>query len=155
MLRAAAAVRSFFKFGDGLALTIVTLLVCGPVLLGLLMIFVEPLRDPRWLLSAAHDPGKYPYLVFYVLFFAQAVLSYRPSWDWDDQAWLTWFGLNRFANLCWALAVGIILCLAIVDALDVGSANKAVYAATALTTLSIVLSWRSRWKLSEVMDRVS
>lgn len=140
--------RRFPSFGDGLPMTTVTLLVCGPVLFGLALILFEPFRDPSWQRDFVVNPGKHALIYFWLLIFFHGVLTPNVvAPDGANEQQLATTGLKWISDMFWAMAVGIMVCLMVVvdeKAVATGRENVAAYVAFVITIISIVLRWRDR-----------
>ena len=140
--------RKFLSFGDGFPMTAVTLLVCGPVLFGLALIFFEPFRDPSWLRDFIVNPGKHPLFWAWVLMiFYDLFTTKLTSPEGEDESRLATTRLKWTADIWWAMSLGIFIGLAIiVDKETVGSGreNFAAYVAFGLAVISVALRWRDR-----------
>ena len=143
--------RRFLNFGDGFPMTVVTLLVCGPVLFGLALLAIEPMRDPAFFRDLLFNPARHPLFLIWFACVFHALLSPGAAFDDEDDEEAggprVWTGLARAADMFWAAAIGIILCLMIVvdmDASDTSREDLAAYIALGLTSLSVLLQWRDR-----------
>src|SRR4051794_7853939 len=120
--------RKFLSFGDGVPLTTVTLLVLGPVLFGLALIAFYPVFDASWWIDLLRRPAKHALLIFWLLLFLRWMVE--PATQNEDQPGERfWTGLIRTADLLWAMAAGMLLCLAIVvekDTVDTTNQNITV-----------------------------
>ena len=141
--------RKLLSIGDGVPMTMFTLMVCGPVLFGLALILFEPLRDPFWMRDLIVNPGRHPVLVMWLLIPARAMLT--PSVATDDDGGsernVATTELKWTSDMLWAMTTGVLLCLMLlVDETTVatGRENIAAYAASGIVVLSIALSWRDR-----------
>jgi hypothetical protein len=135
-------------------MTVVTLLVCAPVLFGLALIFIEPWRDPAWFFDPFVSPAKHPLLWAYLLFVSRGAFTPNAGATGDDnderRAALT--GLKWIADVLWAMAIGIFICLIIVvdeKAVEMGRENIAAYVAFGLAAFSIALAWYDRRRRRE------
>jgi hypothetical protein len=140
--------RKFLRLGDGVPFTTITLLVLGPVLLGLVLIVFYPVFDASWWSDLMRNPAKHAILIFCLLVVLRAVV--RPSLDSEDddrQEDRRWTGLARTAEMLWAMAGGMLICLGIVvdkATADTSNHDIAVYIAVGLVLLSIALGWRDQ-----------
>ena len=139
--------RKFLRLGDGVSLTTVTLLVCSLVLFASVIAVFEPVSEPSWWSDLLRNPAKHAILIFWLLFmlrvlFEPSALSGKGTDDEDTRT-----GLGRTADAFWAVAGGMLLCLAIVVDKDaVGTVNQDIpaYIAVGLVVLSIALRWRDQ-----------
>ena len=142
--------RNLLSVGDGVPMTTFMLIVCGPVLFGLALIFFEPLRDLSWLRDLVVNPGKHPQLFVWPLIMAH--ILFTPSIatgddDDDDEQNIATTGLKWTSGMLWAMAMGVLLCLMLLadeTTVDTRRENIAAYVAFGMVVLSIVLSWLDR-----------
>lgn len=141
--------RKLLSIGDGVPMTMFTLMVCGPVLFGLALILFEPFRDPSWMRDMIVNPGRHPVFVIWLLITARAMLTPSVATDDDEcsERNVATTELKWTSDMLWAMATGVLICLMLlVDETTVatGRENIAAYAACGMVVLSIALSWRDR-----------
>ena len=140
--------RKFLSIGDGVPMTTLTLMVCGPVLLGLALILYEPLRDLSWMRDLVVNPGRHPLSFAWLLIISHVIFTPSVATGEDDgERNVASTGLKWTSDMLWAMAIGVLLCLMIIveeSTADTGRANIAASVAFGMVLLSIALSWRDR-----------